>query len=134
MNLLHWFFEKLEPRGELNWLSVRFARWKYSKLDRHNEYYLKQSSIPERVFKVAGAGTMVISETANHSTGQSYGFGISVSWSENGLGIGGVLGIDEARKLATHIQSKCDEITLPEAELVKQSYSRMAHQINPLVS
>ncbi len=125
MNLLHWFFNKIDPEGKPNWLSIQFAHWWYSRRDKYNREWLKKPHCPVKTFDVAGAGILAVSQTATHGTGQTVGFGLYISWSHNGIMCGGVLGLEEANRLAIHIMEQYSKQTKSEAELVSEMYSRL---------
>jgi hypothetical protein len=106
MSLLNWFFCKITPGGKNTWLSVKYAQWRYSRLNKRNESYKKNPYEKVTFFNVPGAGEIAISDNPTHLTGGAAGFGFSVSWSDSGLGCGGVLGITEAKRLANFILEK----------------------------
>lgn len=112
MSILHWLFNKIEPKGRNNWLSVQFARWKYGNLETRNVMF-EQNVKGLRFFEAAGAGKISLSESAHHHCGGVVGFQVGVSWSEDGY-LGGVLGRSEAKKMAEFILEKCKEIDISE--------------------
>lgn len=105
MNLLHLFFNLLEPKGKTNWLSIAFHRWNYERKKIENADYIKNNKIPSVYFEVHGAGNIRISEYNKASTADVFGFSFGVEWGNNGY-IGGVLGEKEAKRLAEFIISK----------------------------
>jgi precorrin-6B methylase 2 len=53
-------------------------------------------------YDITGAGKIRISESANWMTGDATGFSFGVEWGINGYA-GGVLSVEDAEKLANHI-------------------------------
>lgn len=117
MSLLNWFFCKITPVGKNTWLSVRYNRWRHSRLCRKNESYKRNPCEKVTFFNVPGAGEIAVSDSPTHLTGGAAGFGFSVSWSDGGLGCGGVLGITEAKRLANFILEKVATETRTEEEI-----------------
>jgi hypothetical protein len=106
MNILHFVFNLIEPKNKVTWLSSSFFRWR---LDKQMEYVKNnRDTIKNEYFDVPGAGDIRLSESCHHSTGKVVGFGFGVEWSDTPF-IGGVLGRDEAKRLATFIIERCDE-------------------------
>lgn len=124
MNLLHWFFNKINPEGAANWLSAKYAWWYYSRKEKYNREFMANPHVPIESFDVAGAGNVCISKDPCHFTGSAYGFGFSVSWGSS-LYIGGVLGLEEAKRMAEFILEKYNEQTKSEAELIAESWVRV---------
>lgn len=108
MNLLHLIFNAFEPEGNTTWLSRSFSRWRTKKRDMQNARYLERHSDSSKCFKVAGAGDICIGNSCSDSTGRVVGFSFGVEWGQYGF-IGGVLGRDEAKRMAEFILKKCAE-------------------------
>lgn len=66
------------------------------------------------IFTVNGAGYVAIGSNAHNRCGQAIGFGFGVSWGQHGY-VGGVIGREQAKRLAAHIIQACEGIT--ESEL-----------------
>jgi len=123
MNVLHFIFNLIEPKRKVTWLSSSFFRWKYARRKKDALNYRKQNNIPSKYFDVLGAGDICISESCHHSTGQVVGFSFGVEWSSHPF-CGGVLGRDEAVKMAEFILEKCGEVK----ETMKEEKERMKRE------
>lgn len=128
MNILNWFFEKINPEGRTNWLSKKYAWWYYSRRDKRNREFIKNPHVPIESFEVAGAGNVCLSKNPCHLTGQSYGFGFYVSWGKNSYS-GGILGLEEAKRMAEFIIEKYNEQPKREADLVSERYRHIGIDI-----
>ena len=117
MSILNWFFCKITPVGKNTWLSVKYNQWKHSRLNALNKNFKQYPYEKVTFFDVAGAGEICLSDNPTHLTGSAAGFVFSVSWSDSGLGIGGVLGITEAKRLANFILEKVATETRTEEEI-----------------
>lgn len=120
MNLLHLIFNAIEPERKTTWLSQRFSRWKSERHDRRNAQYRKYTDVPSVYFEVPGAGDICMSESCHHSTGQVVGFSFGAEWGRYGF-CGGVMGRDEAKRMAEFILQKCAETT----ETMQEERERM---------
>lgn len=81
--------------------------------------------IPEfKHFEIPGAGQLRIGAKPNHLCGSAAGFHLSVSWTAHKF-TGGVLGIDEAKRLANHILSECEKVESTEAKLRERLWANM---------
>jgi hypothetical protein len=109
MNILHFIFNLIEPKRKVTWLSSNFYRWRLYRRKNDAKNYRKYNNIPSKYFDVSGAGDICISESCHHHTGQVVGFSFGVEWSSNPF-FGGVLGRDEAVKMAEFILEKCSEV------------------------
>ena len=69
------------------------------KIDVAEEYEL---------FEVQGAGHVGISKNADSMTGTAVGFSVGASWSKYGIACSGVMGREEARRMALFILKKVD--------------------------
>jgi len=110
MNLSHLIFNYINPATKVTWLSVRYHRWERSRMEKQNQDYIKNDNEPSLYFKVAGAGDICMSERCNRLTGDVLGFSFGVEWGRYGF-IGGVIGIDEAKRMSEFILQKCAETT-----------------------
>lgn len=110
MNLLHLIFDAINPDKKVTWISQRYHRWESSRMKKRNDNYRKNNFIPSLYFEVTGAGDVRMSESCHHSTGQVVGFSFGVEWGKHGF-TGGVIGRDEAKKMAEFILQKCSETT-----------------------
>jgi hypothetical protein len=110
MNLLHLIFNAINPDGKVTWISQRYHRWERSRMKRQNENYRKNNNVPSIYFEVSGAGDICMSESCHDSTGQVIGFSFGVEWGRYGF-FGGVIGRDEAKRMAEFILQKCAETT-----------------------
>lgn len=89
-------------------------------IENRNEEYLQNPPSDVEIIRVAGAGQISISKEIGHSTGGAFGFGFGVSWSRHGIQCGGVLGKDEAMRLALIIIEACKNEPLSELELIEK--------------
>ena len=110
MNLLHLIFNAINPDTKVTWLSVRYHRWERSRMEKKNQNYIKNNNVQSLYFKVNGAGDICMSERCNHLAGCGLGFSFDVEWGRHGF-VGGVIGIDEAKRMAEFILQKCAETT-----------------------
>ena len=108
MNLLHFIFNLIKPERKVTWLSRSFSVWDHNRRKTNNFNYKKHNISPSLYFDVPGAGDIRISESCHLSTGNVVGFSFGVEWGNNGY-VGGVLGRDEAKRLAEFINAKCSE-------------------------
>ena len=60
-------------------------------------------------FDVPGAGKIELGDNCHTSTGFVVGFSFGVEWGRHGYA-GGVLGRDEAKRIAEYILNKCSEV------------------------
>lgn len=120
MNLLHLIFKALKPEQKTTWLSRRFSRWEIERHDKGNAQYLKTNTRPSVYFKVPGAGNICMSESCHHTTGRVVGFSFGVEWGIHGY-CSGVIGRDEAKRMAEFILQKCAET----AETMREERARM---------
>lgn len=79
----------------------------------------KMKNTSGRLYEVAGAGHITITGFP-HLCGGRAGFGFGVSWGEYGY-IGGVLGMEEARRLANDLLEIINAQTETEEELYLKS-------------
>ena len=110
MNLLHFIFSLIKPERKVTWLSIAFSRWDSKRRKTNNYNYKKYNKIPSLYFEVPGAGDICISESCHHYTGKVVGFSFGVEWGNHGYA-GGVIGRDEAIRMANFIIAKCSKIT-----------------------
>lgn len=125
MNMvLNWFFGLISGEMGINWLSIRYSRYKTSLQDERNKDYMSKTD--DLLFECPGAGHLAISHEATHMTGNAHGFGIGVSWGRYGF-CGGVIGRSEARRLALHILNECDraDIRGTEQQMIDDFYKRL---------
>jgi hypothetical protein len=120
MKLLHLIFNSINPNIKVTWLSQRYHRWESSRIKRQNDNYRKNNNVPSIYFEVPGAGDICMSESCHHSTGQVVGFSFGVEWGRHGF-CGGVIGRDEAKRMAEFILQKCAETT----ETMQEERERM---------
>jgi hypothetical protein len=125
MKILHLFFSLIMPDHKVTWLSAQFSMWRNEKrrqLLLRQEAHMKDDIL----FNCPGAGKLAISKHADHGTGENHGFGIGVSWGNSGY-VGGVIGREEAKRLANHLleQAAIMDAICSESESVKQMYSKM---------
>lgn len=120
MNLLHLIFNAINPEGKITWLSCSYHRWETLRQRRQNEKFRNNNNVPSLYFEVPGAGDICMSESCHHSTGQVVGFNFGTEWGRYGY-CGGVLGREEAKRMAEFILQKCSETT----ETMQQEIERM---------
>jgi hypothetical protein len=120
MKLLHFIFEKINPSNKVTWLSVQYHKWEYERRDRRISNFRKNINFPINYYNIAGAGDICVSQNCDHVTGKVVGFSFGVEWSNHPFH-GGVLGRDEAEKLAKFILLKCAEKT----ESMDDEYKRV---------
>lgn len=75
-------------------------------------------------FNVTGAGQVVLSNGTSGVCGQSGGFHLHVSW-DGCSGAGGILGINEAKRLAEYILEKINQQPLTEEQIVANCYNSL---------
>ena len=110
MKLLHFLFNQINPRTKVTWLSRQYHIWESNRQELQNRMYRNNINIPMIYFDVPGAGDICISEDCHHSTGKVVGFSFGVEWGRYGFS-GGVIGRDEAKRMAEFILSKCNEVS-----------------------
>ncbi len=106
--MMNFLFNLIEPPRANTWLSRRFFYWKQKKHQRLIRAF--KMNFDGRYFDVPGAGLIAISEDCHRTTGKVAGFSFGVEWGVYGF-CGGVLGRDEAKKLAEFILEKCSEVS-----------------------
>ena len=74
-----------------------------------NEEYYQEINDDYMHFDVHGAGTIEISDNCHVFCGGVVGFHFGVEWGRHGYA-GGVLGRDEAKRMAEYILNKCSEV------------------------
>ena len=88
-------------------------------------------------FKVPGAGDIFMSKECHTHTGSACGFSFGVEWGIHGFS-GGVLGRNEAKRMAEFILQKCSEVReTEEEELIRYNIEwkkRMDDPINSSVA
>lgn len=109
MKILHFIFNLIEPERKVTWLSSSFHRWRYARRKKDALNYRKYNDVPSKYFDVPGAGDICISENCHHSTGKVVGFSFGVEWTSHPFS-SGVLGRDEAVKMAEFILEKCSNV------------------------
>lgn len=126
MNLLHIIFNLINPDNKVTWLSQRYHRWESNRHERRNRQYLKNCDThePSLYFDVPGAGKIRMSEDCHSACGYVVGFSFGVEWGRYGF-CGGVIGRDEAKRMAEFILKKCSETQEP----MKEEYSRRFPEI-----
>lgn len=123
--ILQFIFRIIEPKSRTNWFSRRFHRWQSSLQDERNRAFkLTHRAEGCTIFEVPGAGEIAISEWIS-ITGGTAGFSLSTSWGSYGLLAGGVLGLNEARRMGEFLIAQCDKQTKTEEELYKEVHATM---------
>lgn len=125
MNLLHFIFNAINPDRKVTWLSQRYHRWESLRMKRRNDNYRKNNNATSIYFEVHGAGDVYMSKSCHHSTGQVVGFSFGVEWGRYGF-CGGVIGRDEAKRMAEFILQKCSETT----ETMQEEKERLKRERN----
>lgn len=118
MNLLNWFFSKIDHIDNSNWFSVRYSRWRQDKLNKMNFRFRSAKYKDVEFFDVPGAGTIAISKDMSYYTGNAAGFSLSVGWGNCGLMLGGVLGVNEAKRLADFLIEAINNKKMTEEEMI----------------
>jgi len=113
---MNFLFNLIEPPRANTWLSRRFFYWKQKKHERL--IWAFKMNFDGRYFDVPGAGLIAISEDCHRTTGKVAGFSFGVEWGVYGF-CGGVLGRDEAKKLAEFILEKCANTEPMEEEVAR---------------
>lgn len=122
MNLLHIIFNLINPDHKVTWLSQRYHRWEHARHDKRNREYIKlDTNEPSIYFDVPGGGKIRMSENGHSVCGKAVGFSFGVEWGRYGY-CGGVLGRDEAKRMAEFIIQKCSEIQEPMIEEYKRRF------------
>lgn len=89
---------------------MQYHRWEHDRQKKDNNQYRMNASDEYLFFEVPGAGDICISKNCHHSTGEVVGFGFGVEWGRYGF-CGGVLGREEAKRLAEFIITECSTTT-----------------------
>ena len=110
MNLLYSIFRLIKPERTTTKLSCLYHRWENEIQQKENDDYKKRNNPSSVYFEVPGAGDIRISESCHHGTGGVMGFSFGVEWGKYGY-TGGVIGRDEAKRMAEFILQKCSETT-----------------------
>ena len=79
-------------------------------------------------FDVPGAGKIELGDNCHSCTGRVVGFNFGVEWGRYGYA-GGVLGRDEAKRMAEYILNKCNEVD----ESMTDEYNRLISNMNASV-
>ena len=108
-------FSILIPENRTNFISRRFARWRSRKRELLLVKQLPFAKEESHIYDVPGAGFIAVSKYCGVRTGKALGFSLGCSWSHAGL-IGGVLGFEEARRLANHLLDASSKYTLSESQ------------------
>ena len=110
MNLLYSIFNLIKPEEKTTKLSCAYHRFENERIKNDNSNFRERNTPPSVYFEVPGAGDICISESCHHLTGGVIGFSFGVEWGKYGY-TGGVLGRDEAKRMAEFILQKCSETT-----------------------
>lgn len=127
MNILNLFFDIISGERKINWLSIKFSRYQEKKRAKEATQFIDDNIKDYVFFYVSGAGHLAFSKNSHHICEQQVGFHFGVSWGNYPF-MGGVLGRDEAKKMADFILeniSKCDK---SESEEYKQFKLRLSPQ------
>lgn len=108
--ILNFIFEQISPDYKVTWLSRQFSRFEKKRRKSKNEIHRRCLEKDSLFFDVKGAGDIAISESCFHCCGGVVGFAFSVEWGQYGF-VGGVIGRDEAKRMAEFILQKCSETT-----------------------
>lgn len=128
MKLLHFIFNQINPNCKVTWLSMKYHRWESQRRKNRNLCFKNDTDrYPSLYFDVPGAGEICISESCHHYTGKVAGFSFGVEWGLYGFS-GGVLGRDEAKRMAEFILSKCSEVS----ETMEEELLRMKSECQEL--
>ena len=128
--ILHFVFSLINPDMKVTWLSMQYHRWESDRQAKRNKIYKEDAKANGYVFfEVPGAGDICISESPHHSTGKVIGFGIGISWARYGY-VGGVLGRDEAKRMAEFILQKCSECAETMQEEVEKRHQEFLKSQN----
>lgn len=108
MNILHYFFRKITPICERNWLSERYAKWYYKFMNELTEEQRMYSFRKDNeYFEVKGAGDIRISQSVEDKCDTAVGFSFDVEWGRNGF-VGGVIDKIEAKRMAEYILNRIE--------------------------
>jgi hypothetical protein len=109
MKLFNLIFNAINPHKKSNWLSRRYHLWLYERQKEDNEKFRLLEKDKSVYFNVSGAGDIRISRDCHNWTGKVVGFSFGVEWGSRGF-TGGVLGRDEAKRMAEFILTKCSDV------------------------
>lgn len=121
--ILHKLFNIVSPQRGRNWLSIRYHKWKYARQKEWNKQWVEGAE-DTTYFHVPGAGYISISNDCHHMTGKVVGFSLGAEWGTHGYA-GGVLGRDEAVRLANFLLLKCSEVTETMEEEREKTWQRL---------
>lgn len=129
--VLHFIFNLINPHWKVTWLSMQYHRWENDRRKRDNDIYRKNASKDGEYifFEVPGAGNICMSKSCHCSTGKVIGFLFGVEWGRYGF-IGGVLGRDEAKRMADFILEKCSETTETMQEEIEKRHKKFLQETN----
>lgn len=113
--ILTWFFKVISGESGINWLSKRFSRYQSDVIDKFNDKYVQNTIHESEFFECRGAGNLEFGTNPHCRCGNAVGFHIGVSWGRYGYG-GGVIGRDNAKRLAELILQKISECQETEDE------------------
>ncbi len=112
-----WLFKKKEKISSFDKFDIEYKR-------KHGPENTPEGLEP---FIVGGAGTLGVGKCVGGWSAGSYGFSIGVSWGQHGYS-GGVLGINEAKRLAEHILEQLKYVEGTEQENSDRALNRLRNE------